>query len=479
MKKSFGVLALVAVLLAVTVAGAGAFPSGEWVSGVTVANLSANSTGVWISFRDPADGSEVLGFDGGTIAGNSAKTWYLPSHVPGLPEPFLGSAIVEAEEPIAATVNTQLPSGSSPARVGTSVGVSEPAPIVYGTQVMKGFYGWNSYCAVQNTGSDAYSVTAFYYNAAGSEVDSDTQSIPGTASYIFDQSTDDELIAPFNGSVKFVSDAAHPLAVVCNFYNTGDSAETSQFHSYNGIAEGGHVLYVPRVVKDYYGYQSGLKVQNVGSVDLSVQVVYSFGSSNYTQTSPAIKPGQSWGPYLGDSGQLPPSMASVSGSGSAVISVVSPTAEKAIIATINEDNRVDPAGRGVTYRAALGADATDTLIFPQVVSEFYGYSSGIQVSKVGAGTLNCEAKYSAAGPIGAFTENFQLTDAAPSWQQFAPNAAGMISGTANDDYNGSVTVSCPGGTVIGISNLSFRYDRDPRWGNITGDSFTTARGINN
>lgn len=478
MKKSLGVLALVAVMLAVTVAGAGAFPAGDWVSGVTVANLSATDTGVWISFRNP-DGTEALGFDGGTIAGNGAKTWYLPSHVPGLPDPFLGSAIVEAEQPIAATVNTQLPSGSNPMRVGTSVGESTPAPTMYATQLMREYSGWNSYCAVQNTGVDAASVTAYYYNAAGAEVDTDTQSIAGSASYIFDQSIDTELTAGQQYSAKFVSDVDHPLAVVCNFYNSGASADTSQFHSYNGMAQGAEVLYVPRVVKDYYNYQSGLKVQNVGTEALTVEVVYSFGGNTYTQTSPSIGSGQSWGPYMGDEGQLPGSMAGVIGSGSAVISVVSPNANKAIIATVNEDNRVDPAGRGVTYRAALGADATETLIFPQVVSEYYGYSSGIQIAKTSAGTVSCSACYSAAGPVAAFCDNFQLTDTNPSWQQFAPNASGMIAGVANDDYNGAVTVSCPGGTVIGISNLSFRFDRDTRYGNLLGDSFTTARGINN
>jgi hypothetical protein len=477
MKRSLVVLALVAVMLVVTVAGAGAFPAGEWVSGVTVANLSATATGVWISFRNP-DGSEALGFDGGTIQGNSAKTWYLPD-VTALPDPFMGSAIVEAEQPIAAIVNTQFPTGSNPMRVGTSVGESAPAPNMYATQLMREYAGWNSYCAVQNTGADAVNVTAYYYNSAGTQVDTDTVSVPGTASFIFDQSTDTELTAGQQYSAKFVSDADHPLAVVCNFYNTGASASASQFHSYNGIAQGGDVLYVPRLVKDYYYYQSGLKVQNVGTEALTVQVAYSFGGSTYTQTSTSIGPGQSWGPYLGDSAQLPSSMATVSGSGSAVISVVSPNANKAIIATVNEDNRVDPAGRGVTYRAALPTDASATLIFPQVTSEYYGYSSGIQVAKVSAGTLSCQACYSAYGPVAAFCDSFQLTDAVPSWSQFAPNGSGMVAGMANDNYNGAVTVSCPGGTVIGIANLSFRYDRDNRYGNLTGDSFTTARGINN
>jgi len=478
MKRSLAVFTLVAVMLAVTVAGAGAFPGGDWVSGVQVANLSSTDTGVWISFRNP-NGTEALGFDGGTIAGNSAKTWYLPSHVPGLPDPFLGSAIVEAEQPIAATVNTQLPSGTSPMRFGTSVGVSAPAPTMYATQLMKDYYGWNSYCAVQNAGVDDFAVTAEYYDHLGALVDTDTQNIPGGASYLFDQEIDTELDSFFHGSAKFIGDVDHPLAVVCNFYNSGAGADTSQFQSYNGMAEGGSVLYVPRIVKDYYDYQGGLKVQNIGTEALSVEVVYNFGGSTYTQTSPSIGPGQAWGPYMGDPGQLPASMASVTGSGSAVISVISPNANKAIIATINEDNRIDPAGRGTTYEAALASEASETVVFPQIVSQYYGYSGGFQVSKVSAGNVSCQACYSAFGPVAAFCENFQLSDTNPSWQQFAPNGSGMVPGLANDDYNGAVTVNCPGGSVIGIANLSFRFDQDNRWGNILGDSYMTVRGINN
>ncbi len=477
MKKSVAIVVLVAAVLAAMVSGVFAFPAGTWVSGVTVANLDdQDSATIAITFYNQ-DGSIALDFDGGTIGASGAKTWYLPSHIPGLPTSFIGSAVVSSDRQVAAIVNTQLPSGSNPTRVGTSVGVGEPAPTIYATQVMKNYYGWNSYCAVQNAGADAYAVQAFYYSTTGALVDSDSQSIAPYASYLFDQSIDSELSAGVY-SAKFVGDTSHPLAVVCNFYNAGTDASTSQFHSYNGIAEGGSTLYIPRVVKDYYSYQSGLKVQNVGTEALNVTVTYNFGGSSYQQTSPNIGPGQAWGPYMGDPTQLPPSMASVSGSGSAVVQVNSPTANKAIIATVNEDNRVNPAGRGVTYEAALAAEASGILIFPQVTSEYYGYSSGVQVAKVEAGTSSCQACYSAMGSVAAFCDSFSLSDTAPSWSQFAPNASGMVAGTANDNYNGAVTVTCTGAKVIGIANLSFRYDRDPRYGNVLGDSFTTARGIN-
>jgi hypothetical protein len=454
-----------------------AFPGGTWVSGVTVANLSGSIATVNIKFYN-SNGTLALDFNGGTIAGNGSKTWYLPSHVAGLASGFIGSAVVSSDQEVAAIVNTQLPSGTNPTRVGTSTGVAAPTEKAYATQVMHDYYGWNSYCAVQNTGDTSVTVNATYYDKNGSVKDTESKSVPAYASYIFDQSTNGDLGANFTGSAKFQGDATHPLAVVCNFYNSGASGSSAQFHSYNGLGEGGTKVYVPRVVKDYYNYQSGLKIQNIGTEALTVKVTYNFGGTEYTQTSTSIGPGQSWGPYMGDASQLPASMASVHGSGSAIVEVNSPNANKAIIATINEDNRTNPAGRGVTYEASLAAEASNTIVFPQVTSEFYGYSSGIQVMKISAGTANCTATYSAMGAIAAFTDNFSMTDANPGFSQFAPNASGMVAGNANDNYNGSVTVSCPGAQVIGIANLSYRYDIDPRYGNLSGDSFTTARGIN-
>jgi hypothetical protein len=474
MKRLIGILAVVGLIAGALVVNVYAFPPDTWVSGVTVANMTAEQAAVTIQFYNQ-DGSPALTFDGGTIGGNSAKTWYLPSHVTGLSDGFIGSAVVSSDKEIAATVNTQRPTDADPARVGTSQGVGSPVQTAYATQLPKAYYGWNSYCAVQNTGSSSVDVTATFYASDGSEAHTDTQTIQSYSSYIFDLE-DYGALSGDTYSAKFEGDADHPLAVVCNFYNDAENASQSQFHSYNGLGAGGDKVFIPRVVKDYYNYQSGLKIQNIGTEALNVTVTYNFGGTEYTQTSPQIGVGQSWGPYMGDEAQLPASMTGVSGSGSAEVVINADNANKTIIATVNEDNRVNPAGRGVTYLGALATDASDALVFPQVTAEYYGYASGIQVMKTTAGTVNCTANYAAAASISAFSDAFTLTDADPAWDQFAPNASGMTSGY--DDYNGSVTINCTGGDVIGITNLSYRSDIDPRYGTKGGDSFTTVRGIN-
>jgi len=468
---------LVALALGLAQLPVAAIPAGEWVSGLQIANPNDQDAQAEIYFYNQ-DGSVALEFGPVMVPANGTATYYLPTRIPTLPSGFVGSAVVASDIALAASVNTQLPSGSNPARSGTSLGISGARPVAYATQLPKGYSGWDSYCAVQNASSEAVQVVAHFFNSVGSEVASPVLHIAPFANGIFDLTS---IAALANGgmySATFEGDATHPIAAVCNFYQSGVSAATSQFQSYNCLPEGAETLYIPRLVRNYYGYQGGFKVQNVGTETLSVTVAYSFGGVTYEQISPDMSPGQSWGPYMGDSAQLPPEMASVAGTGSAVVTVNDPTPNKVIIATVNEDNRVNPAGRGVTYEAALPSEATGTLVFPQVVSEYYGYSGGIQVAKTSSGTLSCTACYSASGSISAFCEPFELTDSHPSWSQFAPNASGMIPGLANDNYNGSVTVSCPGGSIVGISNMSIRYDRDTRYGDIQGDSYTTARGIN-
>lgn len=474
--KRLLIITIAAMVVSWLTSPAYAFPGGTWVSGVQVANLESTDATVRIDFYKQ-DGSLAHSLTA-TIPGNSSKTWYLPAHVPGLPSPFIGSAVVSSDKQVAATVNTQFPTDANPMRVGTSTGVSsaQASTTVYAPHLMRGYYGWNSYCAVQNTGSNVATVRVSYYNATGTLVLTRTQTIQPYAMHIFDQETDTGLALGQWYSAKFESDS-HPLAVICNFYNTGTDAYTSQFHSYNAMGTGGQKLFLPRVVKDYYHYQSGLKIQNIGTEVLSVTVKYYFGGNEYVQVSPDIGPGQAWGPYMGAPTHLPEAMKTVSGSGSAIVEVNNPNPNKLIIGIVNEDNRIDPAGRGVTYEAALEYEATNTLVFPQVTSEYYGYSSGIQFQKIEPGDASCTLYFSAFGPISAFQmTGITLTDANPSYSLFAPNATGMIPGPANDNYNGSVTVNCTK-KIVGIANLSFRYDRDWRYGNRLGDTFTTARGI--
>jgi hypothetical protein len=474
MRKLFRVLLVVAIVvvgvqLGTLLVGA---QGGTYVSGFTVQNQdTVNAANVTIRFYW-AEGTPGAGTVAHTItdvidAGKS-KTWFTPS-VPGLPDGFIGSVVVESDRPVAAIVNTQTPSGtgssaSNPNRVGTASGVLEAqtGTNMYVTQIMKGYYGWGSYIAVQNTTGDTASVTVRYYDAAGAQVATNSQSLHPYSTYVFRQESEAGLPAGYAGSAKVESNKA--VAVICNYYNAGTSDATAQFHSYNGLGGGATKLYAPRIVKDYYGYQSGLKVQNVGTVGTVITVQYTFGGATYTQTSPSIGPGQAWGPYMGSPAQVP-ELAGVAGSGSATFT----SSGQPIAATVNEDNR--SMGRGVTYNAFLDGSATSALLFPQITSKYYGYCSGVQIMNVTAAPHSCTVTYSMAGRADVTVATGTI-GAGESWSQFAPNVPGMTI-----DFNGAAVVACDG-NFVGIANMSHRNDIDTRWPMNYGDNFTTYNGIN-
>lgn len=461
---------LVAAILVMALSVVASAQTGTWVSGFTVLNQdAANVANVTIKFywaEGTANAGVLAHTLTSTIDAGKSKTWFTPS-IAALPDGFIGSVVVESDKPVAAIINTQVPSGSgatttNPNRVGTASGVLEPTLTQYATQLMKGYYGWNSYVAVQNTSGDTASVTVNYIDASGSTVATNTQSLHPYSTYVFRQESEAGLPSSFSGSAKVVGNKN--IAVITNYYNSGVDNTTAQFHSYNGFGAGATKIYAPRIVKDYYGYQSGLKVQNVGGSPTTITVQYSFGGSNYVQVSPSIGPGQAWGPYMGTPSQVP-ELAGVAGSGSATFT----SSGQPIVATINEDNRTE--GRGVTYNGFLDGAATTGVLFPQVTSKYYGYCSGVQMQNVSGSAGTMTVVYSMAGRSDVVVSGVPI-GAGQSWSQFLPSVAGMTS-----DFNGSAVVTC-NQNIVGIANMSFRQDVDGRYGANYGDSFTTYNGIN-
>jgi hypothetical protein len=108
------VLALVVALMLATTLSVAA-QAGTWVSGIMIQNQSETNTAtVTVSFYW-AEGETLAGqlaheFSVDIPAGESVA-YYVPD-ITGLPDDFVGSAVVSSTEPVAANLNTQLPSGT-------------------------------------------------------------------------------------------------------------------------------------------------------------------------------------------------------------------------------------------------------------------------------------------------------------------------------------------------------------------------------
>jgi len=400
MKTTRWIAVLVVATLLVASMPVGA-QTGIWVSGITIQNQSETTTAnITVTFywaEGTASAGEVAGVKTDSIPAGKAVTYYVPDLVldggAKLPDDFVGSAVVSSDQPVVANVNTQVPTAkgqtpTDPNRVGTASGVLEPASKLYFTQVMKNYWGWNSYMAIQNTSGFDAQVTVRYYNSTdGGHVagaDSTITIKPNTTYVVRQEDANISAPAPggWGGSAVVESTNGALLAGVANFYNQGTNKDNAQFHSYNPFTRGATKLFVPRLVKDFYDYQGGLTIQNVGTASTNVTITYYFGGQTYSQTLNNIQPNAAKILYMPDVSAL----AGVMGAGSAVVE----SSGQPIVAIVNEDNRVGAAirtheGRGSTYNAILDGDATNAVFFSQVTSMFYGYSSGVQVQNVGTG----------------------------------------------------------------------------------------------
>ena len=463
LKKLISVGSIVGIIASILTLGVlpalAAGPSGTYSSGIACVNLSLSVAQFTITFYNDT-GATVTTVIGSIPAGGSVG--YFTGSIAGLPNGFVGSAVVSSDQPVGCSVNTQAASGTT--RVGTSNGVesADTGTKLSAPQVLNNLGGFTSYVAVQNASTSVTSANFRVFNSSGAQVYSTTLSIPANSSRIFYQD-DGNLPAGFIGSatVESVGGSA-PLAGVVNFFNTGATASTAQFLSYNAFTSGANKVFGPRVAKNLsgVGYTSGISCQNVGSSATSVTANFTVlnqvtgGTVTASLTSPSLGPSQSWAIYLGNpTGTALDGIARYFGS---VIATASSGGQ--VVCIFNEDNRTTFAGQGSTYNGVPDGQQTASMFFPQIVnlgsSSFQG---GFQIQNTTATATTCTYTYSNGTVV-------------PS-QPLAANGSNPVFAAAHvsSPFNGSVSVTC-GQQIVGIYNLSI-------FGG-SGDPFATNNGIN-
>jgi len=473
-----GILALILALVPAAYAGA---PAGNWVSGIACQNLSdTDSANITLYFYEEDESSASLTYQDPTpVSPGGSRNYYTPDSPPGVPEGFLGSVVVASNTPMACNVNTQTTgagTSSDPYRMGTSAGFAdtETAPTMYAPQVMKNLAGaWSSYVAVQNTTTSATNVTVTYKDRFGNDVPAATESknIQGQSNHVFYQTDNTGLPAGFLGAATIAADdGTSGLAVTVNFYNSGSSSGTSQFQSYNGFSGGSNTLLVPRVVRNFYGYNSGMSIQNIGGSGTTVRITFNFSGNQYVYNSGTINSGAALALYLPDVSALNPvdSLPVQQRFGNATVEVVS---GGPIVAIVNEDNRggsgvpAERVGQGSTYNAINDGEQTSSLFFAQLTNKAGGiFSGGFQVANTTGSAGTCNIVYGADPD--ANETNVPLP-ANGSFPRYAPNVSNL-----NVGYNASVSVDCTQ-PVVGISNFAAEPGSGKR-----GDSYTTGNGLN-
>jgi hypothetical protein len=457
-------LALVMLLgLALTVAADG--PAGTWATGIQVQNQADKNSGLdaTVTFRFywkvgacqancPNPGEPALTWTDPTpIEAGKSKSYYVPTAFASLPANFVGSAVVTSEgAPIAAILNTSKIDEGANRRVGSAIGVSEegdlmPATKLYAPYLRKAYYGYNSLIAVQNTTNAPADVSVMYYDHTGVMVDTETAQIPAFSNQIFYQDANADLPANFHGSAVIDGGSA-PLAAVVNNAAAGNEADvtTAGYESYNAFTGGAALVYVPKVTVNYYDYQSGLTIQNIGNAPTSVRVDYKFGANNYTKTSPSpVQPNTSWGIFLANE-SVSGIPTGTTGSGSATVTSLD---GQPVVVLVSERN--DVTGYSVTWSGFADGSGAPSILFPKFDRTYYDYNGGVQIQNLGTQACMVCGTWS---PVGGGDVNPPcLGPVAPgaSVQWFGPNVAGL----PDNSTSGVVIYSDNGEPLAGLYNF--------------------------
>lgn len=412
--RRFVVIALViSMLLAIPVVANAASPApgGPFSTAFRVQNLDAsNATCVYV-FYDAA-GNAAYTSAGSTIAPGDSLFVYTPS-VSGLASGTY-SGVVSCDKKVAAVVNfSDADSGAS------HNGINTPAMTWFAPSIYDNFYGFYSDVVVQNATNASISATIEYFAPGSSTAaDSETKTIPAFASVAFEQEGRANLATNVAYSAKITGTG--DVAAIVNIY--GSSGTAAQLYSYNPFTAGARTVYAPVIMKAYYGYNTALTVQNIGTAATDVKVTYGTGQ---TETK-NITAGASAVFYTPDS-----PLADKTLTGATVQAV---DVNGSIVALVNESTSTN---RAASYDAfSVGSTAVSA---PIVMKRYYGYNTSITCQNVGSAPTTMTIDYSGAG-----TSTTASTAAGSTAIFYQPNATEGLS----DNYIGSAIITSDAGQPI-------------------------------
>jgi hypothetical protein len=243
----------------------------------------------------------------------------------GLNNNIAYSAVIQGTGNVAAVVNIY--GGSGNQQLYSYNPFASGATTFYAPIIMNNYYGYNSALTVQNIDSSTpANVTVTYSNGAV-----ESQSISPRSSHVFLNFLTPGLTAGNTlYSAKLVSNGSHIVATV-NQSNALNRAAT-----YNGVQSGSTTVNAPIVLRSYYGYDSSVTCQNIGTLPTNISIAYASGQNGTIGTNV---------PASGTASLVQLFDSALGGVGGNYISSATITASQPIVCVVNQDQIV---GAGAT-----------------------------------------------------------------------------------------------------------------------------------
>ena len=246
--------------------------SGTWVSSFQVMNLGDQKANV----------SVVYYKEDGSVAGNATYDYqvepkssvniYQPN-VPNLPGGFKGSAVISADQPIAAIGSEQVTYADN--RIGHSqysgVGAAELGKKFYLPNINKRFGGsqWSSRITIQNATTSNAAGTVTYYSADGTLANTQSVNLQPRGSVTLVQLDNASLPNGWLGSA--VVDMDQDVAVVADVMSADGRVET-----YNGFSSGATSMFLPTLLINFgaNAWNTSFQVLNISDASATVTMKY-------------------------------------------------------------------------------------------------------------------------------------------------------------------------------------------------------------
>lgn len=246
---------------------------------------------------------------------------------------------------------------------------------------------------VQNLSQSATAnITIQYIDAATqNQVATQSATIPPGGSLTFVPFTAPgyvQMAAPagFRGSVTILSD--QPIVAVTNILGgTNVDGIYSLGDSYSGFTGGASTLNLPLIVRNNFGIDTSITVQNVGAAPATVTISYTpgfVGNTGVTEPAFTLQPGASRTIYQKDNPALGTSIPGFIGS--ATVTAIG----SSVVATVLQEGN----GQLMAYNAFPAGTGSPTVALPLVLGNNFGAFTGIQVLNAGTAATTANITFS-------------------------------------------------------------------------------------
>lgn len=246
-----------------------------FTTSITYQNVSSNTADISITLYN-ASGTPIQVPDADTpnLAAGAGASISVGAVGGGstVPSGFEGAGILASDQPVVATL-VQVPSSNTVKNRPLSNGFSsdQASDRYLIATVLKGTFGSNTTFSVQNADSQSVTIDVVLTPlGGGSPININDTVIPFGAAHYFDVAQMSQVPAGFNGAATITAEGGRKI--VASALEASVSAQG--ISSFEGVTQGGRIVYMATGLCDTFGQRSAYAVQNTGSGQTNVTVTY-------------------------------------------------------------------------------------------------------------------------------------------------------------------------------------------------------------